>query len=254
MLKKEGPVQSELKMVSLEFLVSATHLLCKIDRHIDFSFIHDRVAHLYCADNGRPALDRTVLFKILVTGYLFDIRSERQLMHEIEVNVAYLWFLEMRLTDKGPDTSILSQNRRRRFTGASVCQDIFDEIVLQAIKAGLVDSHTLYTDSTHLKANANKQKLDQEVTGKSRTDYLDELGEAIDTDRAAHGKKPLKNKDREIITKKTKVSRTDKDAGYIWYARASQKVRLSRPPHVDGVHAIITDSHVTAGNVHDSIP
>ncbi|WP_299378713.1 IS1182 family transposase [uncultured Kiloniella sp.] len=254
MLKKEGPVQSELEMVSLESLVPTTHLLRKIAAHIDFSFIHDRVAHLYCANNGRPALDPTVLFKILVIGYLFGVRSERQLMREIEVNVAYRWFLGMRLTDKVPDASTLSQNRRRRFTGTSVYQDIFDEIVLQAIKAGLVDGHTLYTDSTHLKANANKQKFDQEVIGKSRADYLDALDEAIDTDRAAHGKKPLKSKDREVITKKTKVSRTDKDAGYM--VREGKPKGFFYLDHrtVDGAHAIITDSHVTAGNVHDSIP
>ena len=182
MLKKRGSVQTELEMVTLESLVPANHLLRKIDGHIDFSFIHDRVVHLYCVNNGRPALDPTTLFKILIIGYLFGIRSERQLMREIEVNVAYRWFLGMRLTDKVPDASTLSQNRRRRFIDSSVYQEIFDEIVLQAIEAGLVDGQILYTDSTHLKANANKQKFDQEVVEKSRADYLDALDGAIDAD------------------------------------------------------------------------
>ena len=76
-------------------------------------------------------------------------------MREIEVNVAYRWFLAMKLTDKVFDASTFSQNRRRRYQDETIAQSIFDRIVEQAIRAGLVDGTVLYTDSTHLKANAN---------------------------------------------------------------------------------------------------
>ena len=92
----------------------------KIAAAIDFSFIRDRVGHLYCAGNGRPALDPSILFKILFIGYLFGVRSERQLMREIAVNVAYRWFLDLRLTNAVPDASTLSQNRRRRFADSAI--------------------------------------------------------------------------------------------------------------------------------------
>ncbi len=120
-------------MVTLNSLVPADHLLRKIDAVIDFSFIHDQVSGLYCADNGRPALDPVMMFKALFIGYLFGVRSERQLVREIEVNVAYRWFLHLKLTDKVFDASTLSQNRRRRYRGVSVAQDIFDTIVKRAI-------------------------------------------------------------------------------------------------------------------------
>lgn len=196
MLKEPSPQQTELEMVTLEQLVPADHLLRKIEGAIDFSFIHDRVKHLYCADNGRPPLDPTMLFKALFVGYLFGIRSERQLVREIQVNVAYRWFLGLRLTDKVFDASTISQNRRRRFRGSPIYQEIFDEIVCQAIRAGLVDGTVLYSDSTHLKANANKNKFDVAAVAKSRADYLDALDAAIDADRMAHGKKPLADKPR----------------------------------------------------------
>jgi len=115
MLKTSTSYQHELEMVTLETLVPADHLVRKIAKAIDLEFIRERVAHLYCPDNGRPALDPVVLFKCLLLGYLFGIRSERQLMREVQVNVAYRWFLGLRLTDKVPDASTLSQNRRRRF-------------------------------------------------------------------------------------------------------------------------------------------
>ena len=96
MLKKPSALQTELEIVSLESLVPPDHLLRKIDAVIDFSFIHALVEDLYCPDNGRPPLDPTLMFKALFVGYLFAIRSERQLVREIEVNVAYRWFLRLK--------------------------------------------------------------------------------------------------------------------------------------------------------------
>lgn len=171
MLKRPAPEQTALEMVTLDQLVPVDHLLRQIDRVIDFSFIHDLTAPLYCPDNGRPPLDPTLMFKALFIGYLFGVRSERQLVREIEVNVAYRWFLRLKLTDKVFDASTLSQNRRRRYDDTRVSQAIFDRIVEQAIAAGLVDGTVLYTDSTHLKANANKGKYDVEMIAKSRSDY-----------------------------------------------------------------------------------
>ncbi len=187
MLKKPAAEQTALEMVTLDQLVPKDHLLRKIDAVIDFSFIHDRVAGLYCADNGRPPLDPTLMFKALFIGYLFGVRSERQLVREIEVNVAYRWFLRLKLSDAVFDASTLSQNRRRRFNDTSVAQDIFDHIVEQAIRHGLVDGTVLYTDSTHLKANANKGKYDLEMIARSRADYWADLDRAIDAERALHG-------------------------------------------------------------------
>lgn len=254
MLKKPSPQQTALEMVTLESLVPADHLLRKIDAVIDFSFIHDRVADLYCADNGRPALDPVVLFKALFIGYLFGIRSERQLVREIEVNVAYRWFLRLHLTAKVFDASTLSQNRRRRYRDVGIAQDIFDGIVEQAMAHGLVEGTVLYTDSTHLKANANKNKWDKEVVSKSRSAYWEDLDLAIEEDRALHGKKPLKEKDRQPAEKETKISRTDPDAGYM--VRDGKPKGFFYLDHrtVDGKLGIITDSYATPATVHDSIP
>src|SRR5690606_1241902 len=192
MLKDRAPTQSTLEFVCIDELVPPDHLLRKVDKHIDFSFIHDRVKALYCADNGRPALDPTLMFKLLLLGYLFGVRSERQLIREVQVNVAYRWFLGLTLTDKVPDASTLSQNRRRRFNDSDIYQQIFDEIVLQAMRRKLVSGEVLYTDSTHLKANANKGKWTKARVEPLRQAYLDDLDRAVEEDRLAHGKKPLR--------------------------------------------------------------
>ncbi|MBN1009251.1 transposase, partial [Amphritea sp. ZJ14W] len=94
----------------------------KIDRVIDFSFLHELVQDYYCPNNGRPALDPTLMFKLLFIGYLYGIRSERQLIRDVQVNVAYRWFLGLSLTDKVPDASTLSANRIRRFKDSDIYQ------------------------------------------------------------------------------------------------------------------------------------
>lgn len=254
MLKTPGGKPTELEFVSIDELVPGDHLLRKIERAVDFSFIRRRVAGLYCADNGRPAIDPVILFKMLFIGYLFGLRSERQLARDIEVNVAYRWFLGLTLKDKVPDSSTLSQNRRRRFSESTIYQEIFDEIVLQAMQRRLVDGKVIYTDSTHLKANANKHKFRKEVVQKSTRTYLEALEQAIDEDRLGHGKMPLKPEPQEPVVKETKISTTDPESGYM--------VRDGKPKgffyldhrSVDGLHNIITDSYVTPASVHDSIP
>lgn len=253
MIRRPDAQQTELEMVTLDSLVPRDHLLRKIDAVIDFSFIHELTAPLYCPDNGRPALDPTCMFKALFIGYLFGIRSERQLVREIEVNVAYRWFLRLKLTEPVFDASTLSQNRRRRYRDSQVAQAIFDRIVEQAIDHGMVDGTVLYTDSTHLKANANKGKYDLAMIAKSRSDYWDDLDAAVEADRRARGHKPLKRQTHEPIVKETKVSRTDPDAGYM--VRDGKPKGFFYLDHrtVDGRIGIITDTHATPANVHDSI-
>ena len=212
-----------MELVYIEQLVPKEHLLRKIDKSINFSFIHDKVKGLYCADNGRPAVDPVVLFKMLFIGCMFGIRSEQQLIREIEVNVAYRWFLGFTLTDKIPHASTFSQNRRRRFNDSAVYQEIFDEIVLQTIKRKMVDGRTLYTDSTHLKASANKGKYDKAQVLKSVRDYVEELNRDIIEDRRQHGKKALPTKRPRPRPKKSKSAQRIQRAG-ILCAKASPKV------------------------------
>lgn len=254
MLKDPHPKQHALEMVTLEELVPKDHLLRLIDHHIDFTFIREATRHLYCDNNGRPAIDPVRLFKMLFIGYLFGVRSERQLVRDIQVNVAYRWFLDLSLTDKVPDASTLSQNRRRRFEGTQIEQTIFDHIVQQAMEKGLIGGEVLFTDSTHLKANANKHRHTVHEVEQSPMAYLGELNEAIDEDRKAHGKAPLKTADKPAPSKPTKISTTDPDAGYMVRDQKPEGFFYLDHRTVDGKHNLITDTHVTPGNVHDSRP
>ena len=70
MLKQRREKQQQMEMVIMEQMVPEDHFLRKVDRAVDFSFIYDLCAPLYCADNGRPAIDPEILFRMLLVGYL----------------------------------------------------------------------------------------------------------------------------------------------------------------------------------------
>ncbi|WP_199929830.1 IS1182 family transposase [Brevibacillus brevis] len=242
------------EFVCLDELVPEDHLLRVIQKHIDFSFIREKVRQYYCEDNGRPSIDPIVLFKMIFIGYLYGIRSERQLEKEIQTNIAYRWFLGLSLTDRVPDHTTISWNRRTRFKNTNVFQEIFDEIVRLAIQHRMVAGRVLISDSTHLKANANKRKFKKHVIEKTSRAYLKDLEVAINEDREVHGKKGLKPREGVKEEKEIKVSTTDPESGYM--VRDSKPEGFFYLDHrtVDHKYNIITDVHVTAGNVHDSVP
>lgn len=247
--------QNEVEFVSIEELVPDDHLLRKIDKYIDFSFIIEKVRPYYSEDNGRPSLDPLILFKMMFIGYLFGIRSERQLEKEIKVNVAYRWFLGLKLTVPVPHHSTISWNRRTRFKDTNIFQEIFDEIVLQAMNHhNMVDGRVLFTDSTHLKANANKHKFTRKEVEIGTREYVDDLNKAIEEDRMNAGKKPLKKKEEVVETKTMRVSKTDPESGFM--SRENKQEMFCYLDHrtTDMKYNIITDAYVTPGNVHDSVP
>jgi len=248
--------QQKIETVMIENLVPYDHLLRKIDKYIDFSFINEICRPYYCADNGRPAIEPEILFKMLFLGYLYGIRSEIRLVQEVQMNIGYRWFLGYGIEDKIPDVSVIWQNRTRRYNGTDVPQQIFDNIVRQAIQHGLVDGKILYSDSTHLKANANKRKFENKEITQSTKSYLAELDEAVATDRAAHEKKPLKDKTDPPAppTKNIKSSTTDPESGFMHRDGKPKGFFYLDHRTVDNKANIITDVFVTAGNVNDTDP
>jgi len=251
--KYQSEVRNEIQIISIEDLVPKDHILRDIDRAISFDFIYDEVADLYCADNGRPSVDPVVLFKIVLLQYTFGIRSMRQIIKEIEVNMAYRWFLGYGFTDKIPHFSTFGKNYVRRFADSDIFEKIFEQILLEAVKCNFVDASAIFIDATHIKASANKKKSVNETVKIEAKHYHDELMAEIDKDREVHGKKPLKDRDDdEPPTKNIKASTTDPDCGL--FHKGEHKVEFAYTTHVAcDRHNFVLGSTVSAGNVHDSV-
>jgi len=252
MLTINREVQSELMMLTMEEIIPEKSLFRKIDKAIDFTFIYEAVKELYCLDNGRPSLDPVVLFKLVFIQTLDGIKSMRKTCEKIEVDAEYRWFLGIPFGEKTPHFSTFSKNYERRFQGSDIFETIFIEIVNQAINKGLVGGEIFYTDSTHKKANANKNKHYASIVEvvKKRRIWLEE---EINQERLLQGKKAYRYKDESEL-KTIKVSPADPESGY--YHRDLKEKGYMYLDHrtVDDKSNIIVDAHITKGNVHDSQP
>ena len=80
--------QRSMIILDLSELIPENHLLRKINQMISFDFIYDLVAPYYPA-NGRPSVDPVSMFKMLLVGYLYGVKSERRLVQEVQLNIAY---------------------------------------------------------------------------------------------------------------------------------------------------------------------
>ena len=98
-----GRQSGQMSMLVLDFteLIPDHHLLRKISQAISFDFIYEILKPYYPA-NGRPSVDTVSMFKMLLVGYLYGIKSERRLVQEVQLNIAYRWFCGFELADKIP--------------------------------------------------------------------------------------------------------------------------------------------------------
>src|SRR5207245_4976428 len=152
-----------------------------MDRWVDFSFVRERLKGFYSA-TGRPSIDPEVLLRLLVVGYRYGITSERRLMEEVRMHLAYRWFTRLGFEQEIPDHSTFSNNRHGRFRQSGVFREVFEEIVRRCLAAGLVEGENLAVDGTMVSANASRESRvlrEQltEVAQVSRTvqQYLSEL-------------------------------------------------------------------------------
>jgi transposase len=205
--KKEK--QRQRRIIDMDKMIPEKHLLKKINGAIEFDFIYEKAAPYY-SEMGRPSIDPVSMIKMLLVGYLYGIKSERRLEEEITLNIAYRWFCGYEITDKIPDHSVFSQNRRRRFGDNELLIEIFNRIVRECVEKGIVSGKKVVSDGSFIPANVSEGSLiemTQEVE-KSTVRYLDALDAEL---RAQPGyKEPASVKEEKTVIK----SETDVECGY----------------------------------------
>ena len=96
MFHKEKPDyhRCQYGFYTIDELVPRDHFLRQVESEVDFDFIYNLVEDTYSPDNGRPSLDPVMLVKISLIQCFYGIRSMRQTIKDIEVNVAIVGFLD----------------------------------------------------------------------------------------------------------------------------------------------------------------
>jgi transposase len=129
----------------LEDQVPENHLLRLIDKHISFAFVREKLKESY-SGMGRPSIDPELLLRILLIGYLYGITSERKLVEELRMHLAWRWFTGLGFEREIPHHSTFSKNRHGRFQESNLFQELFERIVEQCIAAGLVEGEQMSVD------------------------------------------------------------------------------------------------------------
>lgn len=270
MTEENEKIRKQMQIVCMDDLVPENHLLRIIDKAIDWTFIYDLVRDKYSEGTGRPSLDPIILIKIPLIQYLYGIKSMRQTVKEIEVNMAYRWFLGLELYDFVPHFSTFGKNYTRRFKDTDLFEQIFQHILEECYKFKLVDPTEVFVDATHVKARANNKKMQKKIAYQETLFYKEMLRKEIDSDRAAHKKKPLKDKDNDhkpgggssntfeeftddvpLNEKIIKCSTTDPESG--WFRKGEHKhVFAYGIETACDKNGWILDFTINKGNEHDS--
>jgi transposase len=206
MLGQHSRAESLFYYFRIEDQVPENHLLRLIDRHVSFEFVREQLRDSY-SETGRPSIDPEVLLRILLCGYLYGITSERKLVEELRMHLAWRWFTGLGFDQEIPNHSTFSKNRHGRFQESKLFQELFERIVAQCVTAGLVNGEHLSVDGSFIQANAtNDSRIPRE-----------QLAEAAQVKRAV--RKYLQeleeeNGDGEPVHQQDKVSTTDPDATY----------------------------------------
>lgn len=254
--------REQIHMLCMDEMVPSDHLLRIIDKAIDWRFIYELVEDKYSQDTGRPSMDPVTLIKIPLIQYLYGIKSMRQTVKEIEVNVAYRWFLGLDMTDKVPHFSTFGKNYTRRFKDTDLFEQIFTHILTECYKFKLVDPTEIFVDATHVKARANSRKMQKRIAEEEALFYEELLKKEINEDRDSHGKKPLKGKENDDNNpppsaggtkeeKTIKCSTTDPECG--WFRKGEHKhVFAYAVETACDKNGWILGYTVSPGNLHDS--
>ncbi|WP_113672018.1 IS1182 family transposase [Vallitalea guaymasensis] len=251
LIKKDLSPRTQMEIAALDDLVPENHLVRQVEDAINLDFIYPIVEPTYSKETGRPSIDPVVLMKLVMLQHLFGIPSMRQTIKEVEVNVAYRWYLGYGFSEKIPHFSTYSKNYQRRFKDTNLFEEIFSTILDKAIEKGFIHPEQVFIDGTHMKANANKRKYSKEEVDVAARHYQKQLDEEIKNDRESHNKKPLKP--IEEPKKKRKVTSTsDPDAGMFHKGEKERCFAYNINTACDDSNFIL-NYEVTPGNVHDSV-
>lgn len=251
MMGKQTPQEAKLFYydICLERRIPQNHLLRKIKDILDFDFVYPLVKGCY-GKNGNVSVPPPVIMKMMLLLFLYDVRSERELMDTIPFRMDWLWFLGYDLDEEIPNHSVLSKARARWGTDVFGC--FFTQTVVQCVKAGLVNGRKIHVDGSLIDANASNNaviKGPEELIAQLR-DTLD--GEISKLDEPVNETTEVTKRYRR--KNKKLLNTTDPDAAMVRKGSLSSRARFKAHRVVDDQCGVITATKTTSGDVEENTP
>jgi transposase len=225
----------------LEDQVPESHLLRLIDKHISFAFVREKLKESY-SDTGRPSIDPELLLRILLIGYLYGITSERKLVEELRMHLAWRWFTGLGFDQEIPHHSTFSKNRHGRFQESKLFEELFEQIVRQCVAVGLVKGEDLSVDGSFVEANAAKES-------RIPREQLAEAAQVHRTMREYLVELEQQNPVEEPVHQQDQVSTTDPDSTYATKGGTPARLGYYDNYLVDNQSCVIVGVQATAARM-----
>jgi len=254
MLGSKPRGQSELMMAgSLRELVPDDHVLARVDRVLDLSWLRAEVRGCYAADGaGRPGIDPEAALRLMLAGFLLGIVHDRRLMREAQVNIAIRWFAGYGLHEALPDHSSLTRIRQR--WGAGRFRAVFARTVQACVAAGIARGEVVHVDATLIRADVAWESLGQQHADAvlAQDGKADAGAGAATADPQAGEARRRAERDGKQSGKYKKVCLTDPDASMATNAR-NRRLEPAYKQHtaVDDVFGVVLDVEVTTGQANE---
>jgi transposase len=249
MMGRQTSDQNQLfYLFNLEERIPSSHLLRRINPIVGnvLTDLREKLAPFY-SEMGRPSIDPELMIRMLIVGYCYGIRHERQLCQEIELHLAYRWFCRLDLDDKIPDHSTFSVNRHGRFRDSDILRHVFEAVVRACMEAGLVKGEGFAVDASVIEADASRYhgKVPGEIDWslpERQTRAVAEFLSALDHDEEEGDRKLPK-----VISPVDPCS--------AWTAKANKRVQFGYGLNylIDVQNAVIIDVEPTPARTYDEV-
>jgi len=238
MLGRKDRWQEDLFVAaSLSSLIPDDHILKRVDKILDLSWLRREVADDYSSTDGRPSIDPESALRLMLAGFFQGIVHDRKLLREAQVNLAIRWFAGYRLHERLPDHSSLTRIRQR--WGMERFQGIFQKTVQLCCQAGLVDGETVHVDATLIRADVSWDSITSQ--------HVEQVIRA-NGDDDPEGSPPRPGRKRQKV-KTQKVSKTDPEATLTTSSRGfHMEPSFKQHTAVDDASGVIVDVAVTTGH------
>jgi transposase len=217
----------------------------RLNQSIDFNFLYPATRKYYGGE-GNPGIDPVVFFKLLLTGYFENLRSDRQIIENARLRLDILFFIGFSIDDKLPWHSTIS--RTRQLYGQEVFKSLFMEVLKCCINKGMVGGRRQAIDSVFVKANASMDSLKDKEILDDGIKYIDSLNEDENVRQIplSHQNKPEKR------SNKNRYSPTDPDARMSFKPGKPTRMNYLGQVSVDTEHHVITNIEAHHADKKDS--
>jgi len=132
------------------------HILKLINSAISFEFVNELLADSYSKNLGRPGKEPEMMIKIMLIQRLYGLSNE-DVMEEIAVNLAFMWYIGINPGDPIPDQSLIPKFVKLRLKDMTL-DDVLTEVVRQCFERGIIEpGGGTIIDATHIHANTVKK-------------------------------------------------------------------------------------------------